>query len=153
MSRNLIRYGRITKRLTRKGQFAVQQTTYQGKVADAHMIHPYGLHANVPADTLALLLAVQGNPDNRAAFAMDSKAWPTLEDGEVALYHPSTGGMLVWKTDGSVEITTSVGMTINADLTINGTVTNNGKNIGDTHGHTQGNDSGGDTEQPITGVT
>ncbi len=58
----------------------------------------------------------------------------------------------------SVEIT-SPQTTINGNLTIegnytsNGTMTNNGQDVGNTHGHAQGNDSRGDGEQPIQGVT
>ena len=43
--------------------------------------------------------------------------------------------------------------TVNANSVFNGTMTNNGKDVGDTHGHVQGNDSNGDTEAPINGVT
>lgn len=66
------------------------------------------------------------------------------------------------KDDGTVAITlldsgeidiTAPTITLNGNVTITGTVTNNGKNIGDTHGHEQGVDSNGDTEQPISGVT
>lgn len=122
MSRNLIRYGRITKRLTRKGQFAVQQTAYLGKVADAHMVHPYGLHANAPADSLVLLFSVQDNPDNRAALPMDVKNWPDLAEGEVALYHPTTGGLVVWQASGNLEITTAADVAVScANLTATAT--------------------------------
>lgn len=37
-------------------------------------------------------------------------------------------------------------------LEVTGTMTNNGKDVGNTHSHSQGADSGGDTQQNITGV-
>jgi phage gp45-like len=41
---------------------------------------------------------------------------------------------------------------INGNLGVIGTMTNNGKNVGDTHEHSQGNDSNGNSEQNIVGV-
>ena len=43
--------------------------------------------------------------------------------------------------------------TFAGNAVFNGTMTNNGKNVGDTHGHVQLNDSGGSVEAPIVGVT
>ena len=87
----LIRWGRIAKAGADDQQFAVQQVEYLGKVADCLIVFPYGIHGNIPADALALMLSVQGNPDNRAAIAWTPKIRPQLADGEVAYYHPPTG--------------------------------------------------------------
>ena len=48
---------------------------------------------------------------------------------------------------------TVVSLTLTGNLITVGTMLNNGKDVGNTHGHTQGNDGAGDTEQPIVGVT
>ena len=42
--------------------------------------------------------------------------------------------------------------TLQGGLEVTGTMTNNGKDVGDTHSHSQANDSAGDTQQNITGV-
>lgn len=39
------------------------------------------------------------------------------------------------------------------NVNITGTLTNNGKDVGDTHGHTQAPDGNGDAQAPISGVT
>ena len=52
----------------------------------------------------------------------------------------------------SVTITSPI-INLAGNVNITGTVTNNGKNIGDTHGHTQVPDSNTDTQAPIVGVT
>lgn len=49
-------------------------------------------------------------------------------------------------------LTLPAGFNVIANTAITGTLFNNGKNIGDTHGHSQPNDSAGNTEQNITGV-
>lgn len=41
---------------------------------------------------------------------------------------------------------------LSGGLEVTGTMTNNGKDVGDTHSHAQGDDSGGDTQQNISGV-
>ena len=170
MFRDLLRWARITKAGTDADQFAVQQMEYLGKVADGLIVFPYGLHGNVPADSLALMFAVQGNPDNRAAIAWAPKDRPTLADGEVAFYHPPTDAFIIWRQSGDLEIETGEGGTANINITaaavnitadvnivgntaFTGTVTANGKVIDDTHGHVQGNDSGGSSEAAISGVT
>jgi len=150
--RNLLRWGRITQPGSDDKQFATQQMEYLGKVADGFIIFPYGMHGNVPADALALMFAVQGNPDNRAAIAWTPKDRPTLADGEVAFYHPPTDAFIIWRASGELDIETGNGGTkdinilatkvkITGDLEVTGvttlgaTVTSNGKDISDTHTH------------------
>ena len=167
----LIRWGRITKAGTDDQQFPVQQIEYMGKVADTFMVFAYGHPANVTADALALMLSVQGNPDNRAAIAGTPKNRPKLAAGEVAFYHPPTSAFIIWRASGNLDIETGTGGTADVNVkagTVNltvdqlnvigdteftGTVKANGKVIDDTHGHTQGNDSDGDVEAAISGVT
>jgi phage baseplate assembly protein gpV len=42
--------------------------------------------------------------------------------------------------------------TLSGGLAVTGTMTSNGKDVSDTHGHAQGNDSAGDTQTNISGV-
>ena len=104
--RNLIRWARITKAGSDDKQFATQQMEYLGKVADGLIVFPYGLHGNVPPDSLALMFAVQGNPDNRAAIAWAPKDRPKLAEGEVAFYHPPTDAFMIWRANGDLDIET-----------------------------------------------
>lgn len=169
MLRNLLRWARITKAGTDDQQFATQQMEYLGKVSDGLIVFPYGIHGNVPPDALALMFAVQGNADNRAAIAWTPKDRPKLKEGEVAFYHPPTDAFIIWRQSGDLDIETGEGGTkdinikastvnITADLKVTGnteftgTVKANGKVIDDTHGHAQGNDSGGNSEANISGV-
>ncbi len=158
--KNLLRWGIITKAGTDTGQFATQQVSYLGKTANSVMLYPYGIHANASVDSLALMFAVEGNPENKCAIPWTPKIRPELKEGEVAFYHPHTGGSIIWRENGDLEITTEASVVINTptltltgDLVVNGTMTNNDKDVGDTHGHSQGNDSNGDAEAAISGVT
>ena len=180
MFRNLLRWARITKAGENGQQFFTQQMEYLGKTSDGVIIYPYGIHGNAPIDCLALMMSVQGNADNRAAIAWDAKNRPDLEEGEVAFYHPPTKGFIIWRKNGDLDIDTgqtegakgsinvicrqaniaaseslnieSPETTIDGNFTVNGTMTNNGKDVGDTHRHSQANDSDGNTEQDISGV-
>jgi phage gp45-like len=97
---------------------------YLGKVADGGMLFPYGMHGNVPADFLALIGAVQGNPDNRVVIGVMPKDRPTLKAGEVAFYHPPTRALIKWDENGNLSITTGNEGTGNVDVTCkNATVT------------------------------
>jgi len=85
-------------------KFHTQQLEYLGKPADALMVFPYGLHANVTPDALALIFSAQANPENRAAIAWTPKQRPKLAEGEAAFYHPPTGAFIIWKANGDLDI-------------------------------------------------
>lgn len=166
---------RVIKAGSDAEQFATQQVEYLGKNSDAFMVFPYGVHGNVPSDSLGLNITTNCNPENKAVIAWTPKIRPKLEDGEVAFYHPPSGSTIIWKKGGFLEITTEADVTvncnnltantsgnttintttftINGNFVCNGTMTNNGQDVGNTHGHAQGPDSNGDSEAPISGVT
>jgi hypothetical protein len=146
---------RITKPSDKDRQFAQQQMEYMGKPGDGAILFPYGLHANVPADTLALGASVQGNPDNRVAIGFLLKSRPALTAGEVAFYHPLLPDMIIkLQANGQMLIKSGVKINIEAPVTeFTGIVKANGKVIDDTHGHVQGPDSAADTQVQIVGVT
>lgn len=152
----LLRWGRITKAGSDAEQFATQQTEYLGKVADTLLVFPYGVHGNVPADALALLFAMQGNPDNRAAIAWTPKIRPKLVDGEVAFYHPPTGGTVIWKANGNLEITTEADIIATcANLTANvsgDTTVDSGGNISATAGGNISADASGNLSATAGGA-
>ena len=128
MLRKLIRWARISKAGTDDKQFAVQQVDYMGKTADTMMIFPYGTHANVPADSLALMFSVQGDAANRASIAWEPKERPTLAEGEVAFYHPLIPNFLIkLQANGEMLIKSDVKVFMDApsteitgDLTVGG---------------------------------
>jgi len=131
MLHKLLKWARVTKAApTEAQQFAVQQVTYSGKVGDAVLVMPYGIHANLPVDSLALMFAVNGEPDNRAILGFDPKQRPELAEGEVAFYHPPTGSFIKWTEAGDLDIQVGEGsggnVTINcatATITASGSVT------------------------------
>lgn len=162
MLRNLVRWARITKSGMDDKQFAIQQMGYLGKVADGLMVFPYGIHGNVPVDALALMFAVEGNPDNRAAIAWTPKDRPKLAAGEVAFYHPPTGGSMIWRANGDLDIQTGNNGTANINIKaakinvigethLDSVVTSNDVDISHTHVHAQGNDDDGDVEVDTDG--
>lgn len=113
----MIRWARITKAGADDKQFATQQMEYLGKVADGLIVFPYGLHGNVPPNALAMMFAIQGNPDNRAAIAWTPKDRPKLAEGEVAFYHPPTDAFIIWRASGDLDIETGNGGTGNINIT------------------------------------
>lgn len=165
MLRNLIRWARIIKAGSDTEQFAVQQMEYLGKIADGVIVFPYGVHANLPPDTLALMMSVQGNPDNRAAIGWTPKKRPLLKSGEVAFYHPLLPDLIIHlKEDGKMlvksgvqidvvapEVVITGNLTVTGTTTLGATVTSNGKDISDTHTHV-GSPTAPDGAQSNTGA-
>ena len=116
MVKNSLRWARITAPGADDKQFAIQQMEYLGKTADGLIVFPYGLHGNVPADALALMFSIQGNPDNRAAIAWTPNDRPKLAAGEVAFYHPPTDAFIIWRSSGDLDIETGTGGSGNVNI-------------------------------------
>jgi len=154
MLRNLLKWARVTKAATAGEQYQTQQVTYLGKVADAAILQPYGLHANLPPDVLTLVASSQGQADNRVALGCLLKQRPDLIEGEVAFYHPLIPDLIIkLQVDGAMLIKSNNKINIEAPETeFTGVVKANGKVIDDTHGHTQGSDSDGNSQVDISGV-
>lgn len=112
--KSLARWALVSRRGDDSGRYPVQQVTYLGKVGDALMWLPYGLHANVPEGDLVLLFSLQGKGEARVGIPGSPKARPPLAPGEVALHHPVTGTKIHLKADGSVEIDAIGNVTVNA---------------------------------------
>lgn len=155
MLRKLIRWARVTAAGTDTSQYATQQVEYMGKVGDSFMVFPYGLHGNLPPNSLALMFSVGGNPDVRASIGWTPSLRPELKAGEVALYHPLIPDMMIYlREDGTMLVKSGVAIdvdapeakftgnvTIDGNLTVagstalSGTVTSGGTNISNTHIH------------------
>jgi len=116
MLRNLLRLARITSAGKDADNVPIQQMEYLGKVADGVIVLPYGLHANVPADIAAIMMALQGNPENRYAIPFNTDKRPKLAAGEVAFFHPPTDAFIIWRASGELDIETGNGGT--ADINI-----------------------------------
>lgn len=155
MIRKLIRWARVTAAGKDTSQYATQQVEYMGKVGDSFMVFPYGMHGNAPPDSLALMFAVGGNPDNRASIAWAPSLRPELKSGEVAFYHPLLPQLIIHlKEDGTMLVRSGVAIDVDApeanftgnvtvagDLTVTGstalgaTVTSSGTDISNSHTH------------------
>lgn len=114
MSKNTIRYAKLSGDTENGGAVNKQRVEYFGKTADSVILFPYGVLANVPPENLGVMLAVQDNSDNRITMPMDVKALPTLEAGDVAVYSPVSKSIITIKASGDIEITGNDTININA---------------------------------------
>lgn len=130
--KNLIRWVKTTLPEKAGAAMPINQVEYMSKVAESVMWFPYGMHANVPADALALMLSVQANEESRVALPGSPIERPTdLQPGEVAFFHPMLGTMtLVLRNTGVLEINTptsvaitSPAVTMSGTLDVTGTIT------------------------------
>lgn len=133
-------WGRITGKDKQK-QYPDQQAVSLGRVGDNIILFPYGLYADLPAETLLKTLAPG------VAISVTVERPSDTEQGEPVFFHPVTGSRIIMRNNGDVEIIAdkvkfSGGVEIGGNLTVDGdtalgaTVTSNGKDISDTHTHT-----------------
>ncbi len=129
--KNLLRWCKVTRDGgSDSDQFPVQQVGYLEKVGDALMWFPFGYHANIPAETLALMLSMQGNSEARVALPGSPVGRPAVAAGEVVVYHPATLSRIHFKANGDIEVTTKTKIKVTAplaeligDMTVSGDVT------------------------------
>lgn len=188
---DLIKLCRFSKRESDTGQFPIQQVEYLEKTGDSFVVLPYGMHANIPADFLGLLLSAKEQDRFVIPLSSKERVHP-VASGELVLFHPVTGSKVHFKNNGDIDIETAADInatcnninvsaaakaTVTApdialigDVAITGTLsisdavtaassvavagalTQGGKDVGKDHTHSQGNDSGGNTEQNTGGV-
>lgn len=162
--KGLIRFGIVTNAADNNSILPIQQISYNGKAANALVILPYGVHANIPPDLLAVVLAIDGNAGNKGFIPMSLQGRPKdLAVGEIAIYHPQTAAIIHFKNTGAIEVTTHGDFNITADnlnltgnLNVSGdtalgaSVTSDGVNIGSTHTH-EGSPTAPDGPQSPTG--
>lgn len=125
-ARNMIKRAVITLGGTDDKELPIQQLSYNGKVADAEIIFPYGVHANLSADnnTLCILFAVDGQEDYRAAMGYTPALRPKpLAEGEVVFYHPLTQSKIHFRNNGDIDVDVTgedgdLNVTIKKDLNI-----------------------------------
>jgi hypothetical protein len=95
-------WARITRKGSEEGVYPIQQVTYLGRVSDAIILFPYGMHANLPVDQLGLLIDDKG----RVFIGTSAVGRITVEEGEVVFYHPATKSKTHYKNNGDIDIDT-----------------------------------------------
>jgi len=158
--KKLIRLARISNGGADDKQQPLQQIDYLGKVGNSVIFFPYGMHGNIPIDTLILMLTPNGDSASRVGIAVAPENRPKMAVNEFCLYHPKTESIIHFKNDGSIDVTApemvlNGNVTINGDLDVTGatalgdTVTSNGKDISDTHVHSGVTSGGSNTGAPV----
>lgn len=178
--KGLLRLARIVASSSNDKAFPVQQIEYLGRNCDATIWLPYGMHANLPPDVLAIAMSLNGNLETRYAFPsspkerLESPLPNPLEEGDLLLFNPVSKAYVYLKADGDIDINSTGTISITApdikltgDVDINGTVirASDGRIISaedvlstsgvslQTHTHAQGVDSDGSVEVEVNAPT
>ena len=150
---------KITKPGSEELSFPIQQFEMNGRVGDAYIVSPYGVHANLPEGQPSLNIS----PDGTILMGIDPVGRIKVEAGEVIFYHPVTKSKTHYKNNGDIDIetpnTNHVGnmnitgnLNVTGDLNVdghttlntlevsglgefNGGIESNGTSIDDTHAH------------------
>lgn len=107
--RNMIKRAFVTNPGKDDKEFPVTQVSALGKVSDMEMLFPYGLSANLPKDSIVLLLSVQGDESNQAGIGYRHDLRPkNLKEGEVEVGNFLQGTSIKFDVDGNIHITGTV---------------------------------------------
>jgi hypothetical protein len=116
---NIVRRAYITLTNNDNKQFSYTQANAMNKTLDIETIYPYGLFAQAPTNSLALIFSVQGNEENLAGICYPgSTRFKNLKEGEVLLGNTLAQTYIKLDKDGNVEIDSKAGITVTAVGTI-----------------------------------
>ncbi len=138
MIRNV--WAKVTSVGNSAANWFTQQISYKGRISNAAVVYPYGMHANAkPDESLALVIIVGGKAQNKAAIVYNPNIRPDLKEGEVAIYQPGSTTIIKLAANGNVEIVApNVNITgslnVSGNITAQGEVTGNGIELS-THDH------------------
>jgi phage baseplate assembly protein gpV len=77
---------------------------------------PYGSHANVPEDFMAVLFQLSAQEQNRVVLPISIFERPhPIGSGEVVYYHPVTGSQIHFKNNGDIDVTTKANVNVSCD--------------------------------------
>lgn len=173
---------KITKGGDEELSFPIQQFEMNDRIGDAYITAPYGMHYNLPADQPALNISPDGtilmgiDPIGRIKVEAGEVVFyhPITKskihfknNHDIDIETEADLNAVCDNLNATVEtkatvtapesefignVTVTGNLTVTGSTTLSSTVTSNGKDISDTHGHAQANDSGGNSEANINGV-
>jgi len=172
-------WGKITgadKKLTVQDQ----QGSVLGRIGDYTIVFPYGLSTDLPNDAMFRVIApgvaipwnidrpsdgVRGEPmffhpsTNTRIIARNNGDLDIIAEqveganGNINITCNQANVIAVDSVNITAPLTKVTGdFQVTGSTTLSATVTSNGKDISDTHGHAQANDSAGDSQANISGV-
>lgn len=113
--KGIVRRGVISNSDSSGAQQTLQTKLLADDVADGveHM-EPYGFTSRPPVGSEGLVFAVGGERAHAVGlnFGNRSDRLADLDEGEVAVYHPS-GSSIIMRNDGSIEAVAAPGQTVN----------------------------------------
>lgn len=112
--KSLIRFGRIEQAGSDDNDFPVQAVSYFGKKINCNIIFPYGVHANLPVDSLITMFSVGGDDANKVGLGgMPANRIKNLPEGEVVFFHPITKSKMHFRNNGDIDIETPGNINVN----------------------------------------
>jgi phage gp45-like len=105
---NLIKYARVVMGGKDDKTYPIQQVEYYGKAGNVFIVFPYGMHANLPEDSLLSIFAANGNEQDRFGIGgLPNERIKNLPVGEVVFFHPITKSKVHFKNNGDVDVDTT----------------------------------------------
>lgn len=144
-------WGKITGE-DKKESYPDQQASVLNQLADYTIVLPHGYNVNLPQDSLIKTIC------NGVALSVNAKRSTDLEQGELAIEHPTTLTRIVFRNDKNLEIQIKNNLIMSIDndatITIEGNVTLNVTGDIDTTSNatTLQADSSVDVDSPVTNL-
>lgn len=160
--KRVVRLGATVDISQEQGNLPLQSVSYLGKVADSVPAYPYGFYARPRAGFLALIFSPGARAENKWHMVTSASSRPSIEEGEVVLFHPDTGATVLLQANGDIKLTAPT-FQIEGDLNVSGkidagtTITGGGEVFANggsnsVSGHIHGNVTNGpNTTNPPTG--
>lgn len=117
---NIIRRAYVTLTNADDKNCAHTQVSSMDKIMDIEAIYPYGLFAQAPLNSLALIFSIQNNEENIAGICYAATdRFKNLKPGEVLLGNVSTGTYIKMDKEGNIEIVSKNDINATIDGNVN----------------------------------
>lgn len=130
--RNVLAWAVVEIDGSNQGTTPWQQVRAFGQAARSVQWYPYGFFAVAPAGTLSVRATLADQTDAHVHFPGSPTQRPDGVSGECGIYHPETGSWVIFRADGSIEVSAAkdlraaVAGALSADVVGNASVTAGG---------------------------
>ena len=95
--------------------YSYAQISYLGSTLDAETLYPYGMNANAPLNSAAVVFNIQTDEGNRVCICYTpDRRFKDLKEGEVQIGNALTQASIMFSEDGKIKIVTDADIEITA---------------------------------------
>lgn len=117
--RNMIKRAYVSLVHTDNKIYSYAQISYLGSTLDAETLYPYGMNANAPLNSAAIVFNINADESNRVCMCYTpDRRFKDLKEGEVQIGNGLTQASIKFSHDGKIQIVTDADVEITSSAKV-----------------------------------